>query len=86
MTLWLWLPRGLDSETVAREALRRGVALSAGTTFCVDGGGRDGLRLCFIRESEERIREGVERLAETIREMSTRLPAREQEGAAAPIL
>ena len=86
MTLWIWLPKGLDSEEVVREALRRGVAVTAGTTFHIDGRGRDGLRLCYIREDEKRIREGIRLLAETVREQSAHRPAREADSAAAPML
>ncbi len=86
MTLWMWLPRGLDSETVSDEAVSRGVAVNPGTAFHIDGGGRDGLRLCYIREDEERIRQGVRLLAQTIREQMARSPSRDREGAAAPIL
>ena len=79
MTLWLWLPRGLDSETVSDEALSRGVAVNPGTAFHVDGGGRDGLRLCYIREDEERIGRGIRILAQTIRDQMARSPSRERE-------
>jgi 2-aminoadipate transaminase len=86
MTLWLWLPRGLDSETIADEALAGGVTVTPGTAFHSGGGGRDGLRLCYIRENEERIREGIRLLALTMREQMARTPSRDREGAAAPIL
>jgi len=86
MCLWLWLPRGLDADSLALEALRRGVAISSGTNFHVDGGGRDALRLCFVREGEVRIREGIRLLAQIIEEEIARLPGRDLEGAAAPIL
>ncbi|MBD3160679.1 MAG: aminotransferase class I/II-fold pyridoxal phosphate-dependent enzyme [Candidatus Eisenbacteria bacterium] len=86
MTLWLWLPAGLDAEAVAADALQRGVAVSPGTMFFHDGRGRDGLRLSFIRESEERIRQGIAILAETVREMRARPEARDRGGAQTPIL
>jgi 2-aminoadipate transaminase len=86
MTLWLWLPKGLDSETVANEALAGGVAVTPGTAFHASGGGRDGVRLCYVREDEGRIAEGIRRLARTMREHLARSPSREREGAAAPIL
>lgn len=86
MCLWLRMPKGLDADEVAREALRRGVAVSAGTAFHTNGGGWDALRLCFIREDEERIRTGIRLLAKTIEDGIVRRPTRETEGAAAPIL
>jgi DNA-binding transcriptional MocR family regulator len=86
MCLWLHLPKGLDADELAGEALRRGVAVSAGTAFHTNGGGWDGLRLCFIREDEERIRAGIRQLALTIEDGIVRGHSRESEGAAAPIL
>jgi DNA-binding transcriptional MocR family regulator len=86
MTLWIWLPKGLDSEEIAREALRRNVAVTPGTAFHIDGRGRDGLRLCYVREDEKRIREGIRLLAETVREQSAHRPARPADSAAAPML
>ena len=86
MCLWLWLPKGLDADDLAAEAQRRGVAVSPGTAFHAHGGGWDGLRLCFIREDERRIREGIRLLAETIKDGIARRPARESDRAAAPIL
>jgi GntR family transcriptional regulator/MocR family aminotransferase len=86
MCLWVRLPKGLDADEVAGEALRRGVAVSPGTAFHTSGGGWDGLRLCFIREDDERIRAGIRLLAGTIEDGISRRPARESEGAAAPIL
>lgn len=86
MTLWLWLPRGLDSEAVAGEAVSRGVAVNPGTIFHAGGGGRDGIRLCYVREDEGRVREGIKRLAETMVDQLARAPARGAERAAAPIL
>ncbi len=86
MTLWMRLPAGVDSDRVSDEATRRGVAVNAGSLFYLDGGGRDGLRLCFVREDEERIRKGIRILAETLVDEFARRPAREREGAAAPIL
>ena len=86
MACWLRLPDGVDADQVAEEAGRRGVAVTAGSAFHVDGTGRGGMRLCFVREDEGRIGEGIRRLAETIRELSTRRPVRGIEGAAAPVL
>jgi DNA-binding transcriptional MocR family regulator len=86
MCLWVRLPKGLDADELAGEAQRRGVAVSAGTAFHTNGGGWDRLRLCFIREDEERIRAGIRLLAGAIEDGMERRPARESEGAAAPIL
>ncbi len=54
-----------DIDTAARvpEAVNRGVAYVPGGPFFVDGSGRNTMRLTFAKESDERIVEGVKRLA-----------------------
>lgn len=68
MTVWLKLPPTLDSDRIAEEAQRRGVVVNPGTAFYPNGGGRDGLRISYIREDESRIREGVRILGSVIRD------------------
>jgi 2-aminoadipate transaminase len=55
-----------DIDTAQRvpEAVRRGVAYVPGGPFFVDGSGRNTMRLTFAKENDDRIREGVRRLAE----------------------
>jgi 2-aminoadipate transaminase len=54
-----------DLDTAARieTAVANGVAYIPGAPFFVDGSGRNTMRLTFAKESDERIREGMERLA-----------------------
>ena len=54
-----------DIDTAARvaDAVTRGVAFIPGGPFFVDGSGRNTMRLTFAKESDERMREGVARLA-----------------------
>ncbi|HEX9161028.1 MAG TPA: PLP-dependent aminotransferase family protein [Thermoanaerobaculia bacterium] len=54
-----------DIDTTARvpDAVSRGVAFVPGGPFFVDGSGRNTMRLTFAKESDERIVEGVRRLA-----------------------
>ena len=54
-----------DIDTAARvaDAVARGVAYIPGGPFFVDGSGRNTMRLTFAKEGDERIREGVRRLA-----------------------
>jgi len=55
-----------DVDTAARinDAVANGVAFIPGGPFFVDGSGRNTMRLTFAKESDERIREGVGRLAQ----------------------
>jgi 2-aminoadipate transaminase len=54
-----------DIDTAARvpDAVASGVAYVPGTPFFVDGSGRSTMRLTFAKEPDERIREGIKRLA-----------------------
>ena len=54
----------VDTANHVKEAVERGVAYIPGTPFFVDGSGRNTMRLTFAKESDERMREGVRRLAE----------------------
>lgn len=54
----------LDTANHVKDAVARGVAYIPGAPFFVDGSGRNTMRLTFAKESDERIREGVRRLAE----------------------
>ena len=53
----------VDTANRVKEAVERGVAYIPGAPFFVDGSGRNTMRLTFAKESDERIREGVKRLA-----------------------
>jgi len=44
-------------------AVANGVAYVPGAPFFVDGSGRNTMRLTFAKEPDERLREGVSRLA-----------------------
>ena len=54
----------VDTANRVKEAVERGVAYIPGTPFFVDGSGRNTMRLTFAKETDERMREGVRRLAE----------------------
>lgn len=54
---------GVDTATRINEAVANGVAYIPGGPFFVDGSGANTMRLTFAKESDERIREGVARLA-----------------------
>ncbi|MFN8133314.1 MAG: PLP-dependent aminotransferase family protein [Solirubrobacteraceae bacterium] len=64
--LWIELPEGTDSRTVAAAAKDRGVIVTAGTEFIVDGGER-ALRIAYSGVDAGEIDEGVRRLADAWR-------------------
>jgi 2-aminoadipate transaminase len=63
--LFTFVTLGRDVDTAARinDAVAKGVAYIPGGPFFVDGSGRNTMRLTFAKESDERIREGMGRLA-----------------------
>ncbi|MBI4010923.1 MAG: PLP-dependent aminotransferase family protein [Candidatus Rokubacteria bacterium] len=73
-SLLLTLPPGLDAGLLLPRAVERGVAFTPGSTFFVDGGGGETLRLSFSSVPASRIEEGVRRLADTIRGEQKRPP------------
>jgi 2-aminoadipate transaminase len=66
--LWATLPAGIDAELMIARAVQHGVIYVAGEAFFVNGSGRNIIRLSFSQPTHERIREGVGRLAATVRE------------------
>jgi len=54
----------IDTATRVESAVARGVAYIPGAPFFVDGSGENTMRLTFAKESDERMREGVRRLAQ----------------------
>jgi 2-aminoadipate transaminase len=54
---------GIDTSERVADAVKGGVAYVPGKPFFVDGSGANTMRLTFAKESDERIREGVKRLA-----------------------
>jgi GntR family transcriptional regulator/MocR family aminotransferase len=64
-SLWALAPEGVDTEAVARHALRRGVVFDAGAVFWrgVRTAPRNGLRLGYASIAVERIEPGVRELA-----------------------
>jgi 2-aminoadipate transaminase len=53
----------VDTASLVSTAVANGVAYIPGGPFFVDGSGRNTMRLTFAKESDERIRTGVQRLA-----------------------
>ncbi|MGA2162625.1 MAG: PLP-dependent aminotransferase family protein [Methanoregula sp.] len=63
MFLTATLPAGLHAMKVFDEGIRQKVAVLPGMPFFVDGGGTDTIRLNFSNADEEKIKEGMQRLA-----------------------
>ena len=62
---WLTLP-GVDASDLAARAVEQGVAAVPGMLFFPDPRGGDSLRLSFSLVDEERIDEGIARLASLV--------------------
>lgn len=75
--LWLTLTDGLDAGRLLKRALARQVIYVAGRAFFVDGTGSDTLRLAFSFVDDDRIEEGIARLADAVIE-EARVEAAEQ--------
>jgi DNA-binding transcriptional MocR family regulator len=65
--VWVTFRRPLDDRLLFSEALRHGVSFTPGGATTVEGDGISGLRLSFSLLEEERIDEGVRRLAAAVR-------------------
>jgi DNA-binding transcriptional MocR family regulator len=66
--LWAKLSGGLDADSLLERATAQGVIYVTGTAFFVDDSGSEFIRLSFSAPSEDRIREGVGRLARAMKE------------------
>ncbi|HEX7154548.1 MAG TPA: PLP-dependent aminotransferase family protein [Thermoanaerobaculia bacterium] len=60
---WVTFDGDVDTGAHLEAAVASGVAFIPGAPFFVDGSGQNTLRLTFAKETEERIREGVGKLA-----------------------
>jgi 2-aminoadipate transaminase len=72
--LWLELPEEIDARILLQTSLERGVAFVPGESFFPNSQRRNTMRLNFSNMPENRIREGVHRLTEAIKEMIVRSP------------
>lgn len=62
------LPQGVDGETLLRAAVPQGVAFVYGDEFHLDGTGSNTVRLNFSNTQPDRMREGVRRLGQLVKE------------------
>ncbi|MFN0071954.1 MAG: PLP-dependent aminotransferase family protein [Chloroflexota bacterium] len=64
--VWADLPASIDTRRMVVESARRKVAFVPGSSFHVDGSGKNTLRLNFSNVTPERLTVGIERLADVI--------------------
>ncbi|MCG6962896.1 MAG: PLP-dependent aminotransferase family protein [Acidobacteria bacterium] len=69
MFLWVELPDGTDARKVLERSLEQNVAFVPGSSFYPNGGHENTMRLNFSAMPEERIRDGVRRLAQVLGEV-----------------
>jgi 2-aminoadipate transaminase len=65
--VWMTLPEGIDTTEMLQDAIAHKVSYVPGSSFHVDGSGKNTLRLCFSLDNAEIIDEGIRRLAEVVR-------------------
>jgi 2-aminoadipate transaminase len=68
MFLWGIMPDEMDATEVLKRAVEKKVAFVPGEAFHARGGGKNTMRLNFSYSTPDTIREGVKRLAETLKE------------------
>lgn len=66
--IWVELPVAVNAREILKKSLEKGVAFVPGGSFYPNGGHENVLRLNFSNMLEEKIREGIPRLAAVIRE------------------
>ena len=67
--LFLKLPKQYDTRELFDIAIKENVAFVIGEAFHCDGGGKHTMRLNFSFATDEKIVEGVKRLANAIRQL-----------------
>jgi 2-aminoadipate transaminase len=73
--LWVELPAGIDSRELLKRSVQENVAFVPGSAFFANGGHENTLRLNFSAMPEDRIEEGVCRLARAVATMLEPVPA-----------
>ena len=66
--IWVTLPDFIDTTDLLARALRDNVAFVPGSAAFLDGRGRNAMRLNFSGSDDGRIREGVRRIGEVVKE------------------
>jgi len=71
MFLWVTLPEKVSSSHLFKLAVEENVVFVPGKAFYVDSGGENTLRLNFSNSDEEKIEDGIKRLAKVIKKNLT---------------
>ncbi|WP_447004977.1 PLP-dependent aminotransferase family protein [Saccharothrix isguenensis] len=66
--VWVTVPEGIDTKAMLPRAITQRVAYASGTGFYADGLGSRQLRISYCYPTPDRIREGVRRLANVIKD------------------
>jgi 2-aminoadipate transaminase len=67
MFLWVKLPEYMDTMEMLTEAAASKVVYVVGTGFFADGSGKNAMRLNYSYPTDEKIVQGVQRLAEVVK-------------------
>jgi len=67
MFVWVTLPEGIDTKLMMEKAVAKGVAYVPGEAFFAHREVKNAMRLNFTYVPEEKIREGIKRLAEGVK-------------------
>ncbi len=68
MFIWITLPEHVDTRYMFQKAIAKKVAYVVGDAFYPEGENFNSMRLNFSYSSDDKIREGIKRLAEVIKE------------------
>jgi 2-aminoadipate transaminase len=68
MFIWVTLPDKINTTEMFADAINAKVAYVPGAAFCVDGCGKNCMRLNFSNTDDDKIEEGIKRLSKIIKE------------------
>lgn len=72
MFLWATLPESMSALDLFHQAIKENVAFVPGQAFYANGGGNNTMRLNFSNSDEDKISEGIIRLAKVIKALDSR--------------
>ncbi|NLG15815.1 MAG: PLP-dependent aminotransferase family protein [Fibrobacter sp.] len=67
--IWVTMPQDIDSSRVFEESIKRGAAFVIGSAFDPHGSRNNSFRLAFSHTPEERISEGIQIVAESVKKV-----------------